>query len=129
MQCFGGEGGYPVWIEEIAKADTFYRNVDEIVAALQARVARHAQASWIGVCDHYGLNLRLGERLPAAMQDARIALLCDAPALSGTAFLALQPCAIGVADMGNRFVFSFMERPDAAGNGFLRQWLDGMRVG
>ena len=63
------------------------------------------------------------------MLDARIALLCDAPVSLTPAVLAMQPCAIGVADMGNRFVLSFMERPDSAANGFLFLWLDGLCAG
>jgi len=57
-----------------------------------------------------------------------VALLYDDPALPSPTLLALQPCAIGVADMGNRFVLSFMERPGPAANGFLLQWLDGLRA-
>lgn len=124
MQRITVEGGYPVWVEEIAKADTPWRDVDEIAAAFRARIQRQAGSAFIGVCDHYGLNLRLGEKLHAAMRDARIVLFCDDPALPGPTLLALRPCAIGVADMGNRFVLSFMERPGPAANGFLRQGLE-----
>jgi len=64
MQRITVEGRYPVWVEEIAKADTPWRDVDEIAAVLQARIRRHSGSAFIGVFDHYGLNLRVGETLP-----------------------------------------------------------------
>lgn len=128
MQRITVEGRYPVWIEEIAKADTAWRDVDEIAAVLQACIRRHGGTAFIGVFDHYGLNLRAGEALPIAMQDAKAILFCPGARLPYPEALALCPCAIGVADMGNRFVISFLDAPHVSPTETLAQWVEYLRA-
>lgn len=117
-----------VWVEEIAKADTRYCDVDEIIGALRRSICRHNGLALIGVFDHYGLNLRLGEFLPLPMQDAKAILFCPGSELVAPAFLALCPCAVGVADMGNRFVISLSDRMSAHGTEILQRWVDELRM-
>lgn len=128
MQRITVEGRHPVWVEEIAKADTPWRDVDEIAAVLQARIHRHDGSAFIGVFDHYGLNLRIGEALPFAMQDAKAILFCPGTRLLNPVLLALCPCAVGVADMGNRFVISFPDAPLVSLTETLAQWVEYLRA-
>jgi hypothetical protein len=128
MQRITMEGHYSVWVEEIAKADTPWRDVDEIAAVLQGCIHQQAGSAFIGVFDHYGLNLRVGEPLPMDMQDAKTILFCPSARLPDPVSLALFPCAIGVADMGNRFVISFPEAPDIYPAETLVQWIDDLRT-
>jgi len=128
MQRITLEGGYPAWVEEIAKADTPWRDVDEIAAVLQGRIRRHSGSAFIGVFDHYGLNLRVSAALPLDMQDAKTILFCPGTKLLDPLLLALSPCAIGVADMGNRFVISFLDSPVIFPTETLNQWVDNLRT-
>lgn len=128
MQRITAEGRYPVWVEEIAKADTPWRDVDEIAAALSASIYRQAGAAFIGVFDYYGFNLRVGASLPVDMQDAKTVLFCPGARLPGPVALALCPCAIGVADMGNRFVISFLDAPAASPMETLALWVEDLCV-
>lgn len=123
-----GEGGRPVWFEEIAKADTSWRDVDEIVAALQAHIRRNGVFAFIGIFDYYGLNLRVGELLPIAMQDAKLILFCVGANLPNPTAMAMCHSAIGVADMGNRFVISFPGAPVDSSAKTLAQWVDELRT-
>lgn len=126
MQRITVEGGSPVWIEEIAKADTPWRDVDEIAAVLRQRLQRDGGSAFIGVVDLYGLNLRLGEALPPAMQDAKAFLFCPATRLVNPLIIALCPCVIGVADMGNRFVISLLDTSPAESP---VPWIESLRAG
>lgn len=128
MQHITVEGRYPVWVEEIAKADTPWRDVDEIAAALSACIHRQAGAAFIGVFDCYGFNLRVGASLPVDMQDAKTVLFCPGARLPSPAALALCPCAIGVADMGNRFVISFLDAPVVSPTDTLALWVEDLRA-
>ena len=121
-------GLYPFWVEEIAKADTCCCDVDEIAAVLQRCICRHGEAVFIAVFDHYGLNLRLGESLPFAMQDAKAILFCPNTNLLTPARLALCPCTIGVADMGNRFVISFPDMTSVFHMETLFEWVEALRA-
>lgn len=127
MRHIASEGGYPVWIEEIAKADTPWHDADEIAAALQEHI-RRCGAAFIGVFDHYGLNLRLGAALPLDMQDAKTILFCPGAQLLDPLLLALSPCVIGVADMGNRFVISFLDAPIVSPTETLSLWVENLRT-
>lgn len=117
-----------MWVEEIAKADTRCCDVDEIAVALQRCICRHGEAVFIEVFDHYGLNLRLGESLPFAMQDAKAILFCPSAKLLTPARLALCPCTIGVADMGNRFVISFPDMASIFRTETLLEWVEALRA-
>lgn len=126
MRRIDGEDGYPLWVEEIAKADTPWRDVDDIVAVLRQDIQGQGGAASIGVFDLYGLNLRLGEALPVAMQDAKVFLFCPGAKLLNPVLVALCPSVVGVADMGNRFVISFLDASRVSSTEPLAQWLDNL---
>lgn len=128
MQRITVEGLYPVWVEEIAKADTPWRDVDEITAALEACIRRLGSTAFVGIFDHYGLNLRACEPLPTNMQDAKTLLFCRGAWLRDPRFLALSPSAIGVADMGNRFVISFLDAPMVSPLEHMFQWIEDLHA-
>lgn len=119
---------YPVLMDEIAKADTPLRNVDEIIASLRARVIADRGIAFIGVFDHYGHSVRLGGEVHPEVQDAKQIVFCFGPALPEVELMALRPRAIGVADLGNRFFVSFMEGPSPEINRVLADWVDELRA-
>lgn len=128
MQRIIVEGRYPVWVEEIAKADTPWRDVDEIAAIFQTRIHRQADFAFIGVFDNYGLNLRVGEHLPIDMQDAKTILFYPSARLPDHISMALSLCVISVADMGNRFVISLLDTPVVSPTKKLVQWVEDLRT-
>ncbi len=119
---------YPVLMDEIAKADTPLRNVDEIIASLRQRVAADRGIAFIGVFDHYGHSVRLGGEVHPEVQDAKQIVFCFGPALPEVELMALRPRAIGVADLGNRFFVSFMEGPSPHINRVLVDWVEQLRT-
>jgi hypothetical protein len=69
-------------------------------------------------------------REPAAAnwQDAKAILFCPGTKLLNPVLLALCPCAIGVADMGNRFVISFPDAPVIYPTETLALWVENLRA-
>jgi hypothetical protein len=128
MRCIAVDGLYSVWVEEIAKVDTPCRDVDEITVALQACICHLGATALIGVFDHYGFNLRAGAPLPMCMQDAKTILFCRGSLLLDPMLLALCPSAIGVADMGNRFVISFLDAPAVFPAETVGQWVEDLHM-
>jgi len=119
---------YPILSEEIAKSDTPLRNVDEILARLRDRVTGDRGTEYLGIFDHYGHSVRLGGRIHPEVQDAKEIMFCFGPALPDVELLALRPRAIGVADLGNRFVISFLEAPSEETNQSLARWIEELRA-
>lgn len=124
MQLTDSGSHFPIAKAEIAKVDTRYGDADEVIAALRRCICRQNGTVFIGVFDYYGLNLRLGEYLPLSMQDAKAILFFPYAELVDPALPALCPCAIGVADMGKRFVISLSDRGDVSSVETLRRWVD-----
>lgn len=118
---------YPVCVDEIAKADTPLRNVDEIVDHLCNQVRADRSVALIGIFDHYGHSVRLGGHIHPEVQDAKEVVFCFGPALPDVELLAIRPRAIGIADLGNRFFVTFLEGPGEETNRTLEHWIEDLR--
>jgi hypothetical protein len=118
---------YPVFIAEIGKDETTCRNVDAVVDYLKARIAENEKVQFIGVFDHYAHTRRIAGDIDPGIQAAVNVIFCFGFALPNPQVLAVRPRAIGVADLGDRFVVSFMEAPMPPANLAMQSWAMGLR--
>ncbi len=119
---------YPVFIAELGKDETPCRSIDDVVAHLQARIAENAKVKFIGVFDHYAHTRAIGGEIAAGVVGAVDVIFCFGFALPDPQVLAVRPRAIGVADLGDRFVISFMEAPMQPANEAMAAWVNGLRA-
>ena len=118
---------YPVFTIEIAKNETTYKNVDEILAYLKSQIEAHPIATYIGEFDHYThtKNLEVGE-ISENIKDAKNIICCFGKVLPKPEVLAVRPRAIGVAEMAESFVISFLEAPNPDANAAMEKWAKGI---
>ena len=118
---------YPVYTLEIEKRETSYRNIDEVLAYLKAQIEAHPVAVYIGVFDHYAhtSGLEVG-KIAEEIKDAKNIICCFGKVLPKPEVLAVRPRSIGVADMGERFVVSFLEAPNQEANDAMERWVKGI---
>ena len=118
---------YPVYTMEIAKNETTYKSVDEILVYLKAKVLAHPIATYIGEFDHYThtLNLEVGE-ISDDIKNAKNMLCCFGKVLPKPEVLAVRPRSIGVAEMAESFVLSFLEATNSEANMAMEQWVKGI---
>lgn len=118
---------YPVYTIEITKDETSYKNVDEVLAYLKSEIASHPVASYIGEFDHYTHTscLDAGE-ISDDIKNAKNILCCFGKVLLQPEVLALRPRAIGVAEMVDSFVVSFLEAPNPDANAAMTMWVKGI---
>ena len=118
---------YPVFTIEIAKNETTYKNVDEILAYLKSQIEAHPIATYIGEFDHYThtKNLEVGE-ISENIKDAKNIICCFGKMLPKPEVLAVRPRAIGVAEMAESFVISFLEAPNPDANAAMEKWAKGI---
>jgi len=118
---------YPVFTIEIAKNKTSHKNIDEIFAYLKSQIEAHPIATYIGEFDHYShtKSLEVGE-ISENIKDAKNIICCFGKALPKPEMLAVRPRAIGVAQMEDSFVVSFMEAPNPDANGAMVKWVEGI---
>jgi hypothetical protein len=114
---------YPVFTIEIAKNETTYKSVDEILSYLKEQIELHPIAIYIGEFDHYThtKNLEVGE-IAKEIKDAKNIICCFGKMLPKPEVLAVRPRSIGVVEMTESFVISFLEAPNPDANAAMEKW-------
>ncbi len=91
---------YPVYTLEVPKAEC------------RSCVDEHEIARMIGVFDHLEHTNALPQgEVAEDIQAAKHVVFCFGTHLPNPHVMAVRPRSIGVADMGDRFVVSFLEAP------------------
>jgi len=116
---------YPVFTMEIMKNETSYKSVDEVLGHLKSQIEGHPIATYIGEFDHYThtSNLKVGE-ISDDIKDAKNIICCFGKMLPKPEVLAVRPRSIGVAEMMESFVVSFMEAPNPDANAAMVKWVE-----
>lgn len=118
---------YPIFVAEIDKSETTCQSIDEIVSYLKVKIAGNPKVQFIGVFDHYAHTKRIEGEIHPDIKAAVDVIFCFGFALPNPQVLAVRPRSIGVADMGNKFVVSFMEAPMKPANEAMEAWAKGLR--
>ncbi len=119
---------YPVFSLELDKAETSMQTVDEIVDYFKAKIDAHKIVSFIAVFDHYSHTKALEEGvIDESILDAKDIIFCFGLALPNAQVLAVRPRSIGIAELENKFVISFMEAPMPLANTAMEEWAKGLR--
>lgn len=87
------------------------------------QVEKHPVATYIGIFDHYAHTSSLVDSTIAEdILDAKNVMLCFGKELTSPEVLAVRPRAIGIAEMKESFVISFLEAPNPAANEAMINW-------
>ena len=115
---------YPVFTIEIAKNETTYKNVDEVIEYLRSQIEAHPVAVVIGVFDHYAhtSSLEVGE-ISETIKDAKNLICCFGKVLPKPEVLGVRPRSFGIAEMNESFVISFLEAPNPDANAAMEKWV------
>jgi len=118
---------YPVFTIEINKNETSYKTIDEILEYLKGEIDAHPVATFIAKFDHYThtSNLKVGKISPDII-DAKNIICCFGKMLPRPEVLAVRPRAIGVAELADKFVVSFLEAPNPDANRTMEGWTKGI---
>lgn len=118
---------YPVFVAEIAKSETDCRDIDAVVAHFRQKVAENPRVHFIDIFDHLAHTRRIGGEIAPEIQGAVDIVFCFGYALPNPQILAVRPRSIGVADLGDRYVISFMEAPMHPANQAMEAWTRTLR--
>ena len=102
---------YPVLDLALAKSECSLSTVDEIIAALKEKIDANPDIAYIGVFDHFSHTTAIGGSVADGIVDAKNLIFCFGKAIPNPKVLALRPRSIGIVDMGDQFVLSFMQAP------------------
>jgi len=119
---------YPISEIDIMKSETTFVTVDEVIAYLKEKIDAHPVATYIATFDHYSHTKNLGDagEINPDILDAKNIICCFGKQLPKPTLLAVRPRAIGVAEMKDMFVVSFIDAPNSQAHEFMVSWVKGI---
>jgi hypothetical protein len=115
---------YPVYVLEVAKSETSYKNADEILAYLKGCIDKHKVAVYIAQFDHYSHTQSLEDgEIAEGIIDAKNIVFCFGIKLPKPVMLSVRPRSIGIAEYEDKFVISFLEAPMPVANDAMESWV------
>lgn len=113
----------PVFVLDIPKNETDLKDMDAIVAHFRERIEAHRCARFLGVFDHYSHTRSISEgEIASDIADARCVVFCFGMSIPHPEILALRPRSIGIAELRDRFVVTFLEPPMPVANSAMEAW-------
>ncbi|BCD59313.1 MULTISPECIES: DUF6858 family protein [unclassified Nitratiruptor] len=119
---------YPLFVLELNKEETVHKSVDEIINYLKEKIETHPVAVYIATFDHYAhtTSLQDGEIAPN-IRAAKNIVFCFGKELPKPEVMGVRPRSIGVADLGEKFVISFLEAPNPVANNAMEEWVKSLK--
>jgi len=118
---------YPVFELDIKKSETTFKTADEIISYLKEKIDNHSIAIYIATFDHYSHTKSLAEgEIAPDILDAKNIVCCFGKNLPKANMLAVRPRSIGVAELSDEFVVSFLEAPNPMANDAMESWVKGI---
>lgn len=114
---------YPVFSLELSKADTAFKSVDDIIAALVQKVEADPNAFKIAIFDHYAHTRALPEgEIADNIRAAKHLIFCFGIKLPSPLAMAPRPRSFGVCELDDRFVVTFLKAPNPAMDETMQRW-------
>ena len=119
---------YPVFVLELNKDDTEFKDTNAIIAYLKEKIEAHPVATFISIFDHYSHTKSLQDgKIDPNIIDAKNIIFCFGKELPKAEVLAVRPRSIGVAEFNDKFIISFIEAPNPAANASMQEWVKGLK--
>ena len=120
---------YPIHVLELSKDETSHAHLDELIRALEQQAEVDPTVNLIAVFDHLAHTRLIGGQIRDDIVGAKNLVFCFGVKLTDPTMLAVRPRSIGVAELPDRFVVSFLEAPMPEANRKMTQWVMGLRYG
>jgi hypothetical protein len=114
---------YPIYVLELGKAESSCKSVDDVVAYYWNKIEEHPDAAFIGVFDHYAHSSSLPDgEISGEIKEAKNVLFCFGRDMLSPISLAVRARSIGIAELPNGFIISFLEAPNPIANEAMEGW-------
>lgn len=113
---------YPITVVDVAKTETTFTRAEDIAIYFQDCITRTERVSYLTTFDHLTHTRSIGGDITPGMQAAINVVFCFGHAIPNAHVLAVRPRSIGIADMGDHFVISFMDAPMKPANDAMQAW-------
>ncbi len=128
MQAKQFKNEYPIYTTTLKKSETSMPNIQAIMAHYELKIKEHPVATYIGVFDHYKHTSSLKDGVIAPhILDAQEVLCCFGKDLSDPEVLAVRPRAIGIAELQDDYVISFLKAPNPVAHDAMVLWTQSLK--
>ena len=115
---------YHIFELEYKKDEIKYKNVDEIISALQVKIDAHPVLAFIAIFDQYKHTSSLeGSEINPNIKAAKNIVFCFGKELPTPEVLAVRPRSIGVCEMKDSFIVNFLEAPNEMANKTMEEFV------
>jgi dimeric dUTPase (all-alpha-NTP-PPase superfamily) len=115
---------YAVFSLEVEKSETRFTTAKEIIDYLQAQINTHETATFIAIFDHYAHTQQLPQgQIADEIIDAMSIIFCFGITLPSPDVMAVRPRSIGVTEMEDKFLITFIEAPMPVANITMEEWV------
>lgn len=124
MQQTLAEELFPVFTLELDKNEVRLADVDAIIAYLKTHIVNHPLARFIATFDHLQHTQSLADgQADENILAAKNIVFCFGITLQDPRAMAFRPRSIGVADIGESYIITFMETPMPVANATMENWV------
>jgi len=110
------------------KKETSCGCVDDIIAHFKKRIDANPAVCYIGVFDHYAHTASLdGGVIALGIKAAKNILFCFGKQMPSPLVLAVRPRSIGVSEVDDSFVVTFLEAPNPTANEAMESWTKALK--
>jgi hypothetical protein len=116
---------FPIFSLEVNKDETDLKDAQAAINYFKELVDDHPVTRFIGEFDHYSHTRGLEEgEIAEGILDARNIVFCFGTKLPKAEMMAVRPRSIGVVEMPEKFIISFMEAPMEMANKTMTKWVE-----
>jgi hypothetical protein len=113
----------PVYSLKLDVASCRFKTAEEIVAYFEEEISHHKAAHYIATFNHLKHTCELPEgQIAEGITAAYNLVFCFGFTLQDPEQLAMRPRSIGVCQMDDQIVISFIEAPMPVANALMEQW-------
>lgn len=114
---------FPIFILELDKKETAAATLDAVVSHFQTAIEEHPWARFIDIFDHYAHTQSLADgEIAQEIRGAKNIVFCFGMSIPNPYVLATRPRSIGVAELDDRFIITFLEAPMPVANNAMERW-------
>jgi len=118
---------YPVFVLDVLKIETKYKNVKEILNFFKNKVESHPICKYIGEFDHYLHTQDIGGEIANDIKDCKLIMFCFGNKLPNGKITAARPRSISVTEYNDKFEVSFLEAPALIANEVMESWVKDLK--
>ncbi|MEJ1343365.1 MAG: hypothetical protein RNU03_05010 [Candidatus Sedimenticola sp. (ex Thyasira tokunagai)] len=108
---------------EIEREECRFGSADEIINYLKHCIDAHSIAAFIATFDHFKHTHEvIGGQVDSEILDAKNIIFCFGITLQDPHSMALRPRSIGVVELADWFIVTFMETPMPVANVTMERW-------